>query len=364
MAVRGVGFPLQTKLAVSAPGDALELEADRIADAMMRGEQAGPPGRVHGPSGAQPKLYRAVANLEDALDSVTSLGSAAAAPAEEEVQRSATGTAAPVGPQFESSLHHAVQRGGGEALPGATRSFMERSVGWDFSSIRIHRDAQADALARGVQARAFTIGRDVFFARSEYSPETHEGKRLLAHELVHTMQQSDDRVARQIQRTACSDYTGYDSAQPLTGYNCAGLATRTYRDISPTSALYDAIVANFNGAMSPVANCRAGSVKFWVWDYDISFVDDRGLPQGGPLPDFHTVAGRMDALGGEPTNVYSKNGHRPVYGPGTGPSFRPPARERATISAPSEASVNTTDGHPVFKLRTNMTESIGCAECM
>lgn len=364
-------FPLQAKLAVSAPGDAHEQEADRVADSVMRGQHLGPAGIGNVTRSAQPKLYRVVANVDEARDSaIPETDTGTARPADEMVQRSAagaagpsaTGEAGPIGPHFESSLQRAVDRGG-QALPASARAFMERRVGWDFSSIRIHSDAESDVLARSVQARAFTVGRDVFFARSEYRPESHEGKRLLAHELVHTMQQSDGRVARQIQRMPCSAYTGYDASQPLAGYNCAGMATRTYRDIAPTTALYDAIAANFTGTMSPVANCGPGSIKFWVWDYDISFVDDRGISQGAAHPDFHTVAGRMTARGTDPTDVYSKNGHRPVYGPGTGPSFRPPVRERATISAPSEAPVDTPDGHPVFKLRNNMTEQISCANC-
>jgi hypothetical protein len=62
-------------------------------------------------------------------------------------------------------------------------------VGDSLGDVRVHDGPAADALARSVQARAFTTGRDVFFARGEYRPGTAGGDRLLAHELTHVVQQ-------------------------------------------------------------------------------------------------------------------------------------------------------------------------------
>jgi len=80
-------------------------------------------------------------------------------------------------------------RGGGQPLPESTRAFFEPRFGRDFSQVRIHTDAQAAESARAVNARAFTLGRNVVFSAGEYSPQTNEGRRLLAHELTHTIQQ-------------------------------------------------------------------------------------------------------------------------------------------------------------------------------
>jgi hypothetical protein len=104
-------------------------------------------------------------------------------------------------------------------------------------------------------------------------------------------------------------------------------------------------------------------VKFWHWQYDLGFEDDQGNVVAPSSPDFHIVAGRVDSSGSDPSDVYSKNGRRNVYGPGSGPSFRPPARERATSDNPSETPINTPQGAPLFKVRTNMTEDISCADC-
>ena len=87
----------------------------------------------------------------------------------------------------------------GESLDRRTRGTMESYFGSDFSDVRIHRDSQAAASAEALNANAYTIGRDVYFASGRYAPETTEGKRLLAHELVHTLQQGSNSpsLARQ-----------------------------------------------------------------------------------------------------------------------------------------------------------------------
>ena len=353
---------IQAKLTVSTPVDKYEQEADQVADAVMAGNTL-PVGQIS--QGVQRKLYRVELHPEDLVDSMPPVKEALGvefpeASSTEEVQRSASNEIATVSPHFEQSLRQSTHSGG-EALPSSTRSFMESRFGWNFSSVRVHSDARANTLARDVNARAFTLDNRVFFAKSQYQPDTREGQHLLAHELTHVVQQSEGRLSRQIQlSTSCSSYPGYDSSKALTAYNCAGLAIRNYRPIAPPSAVYDSIFANFIAPRS--GNCSPGGVKFWMWQYNIHAEDDRGTVLTSPSPDFHIVAGQTDSTGADPTDVYSKNGFRPVYGPGTGPSFRPVAREPNTTNDPSETPT-TYRGRPVFKVRTDMTEEITCAEC-
>jgi hypothetical protein len=80
---------------------------------------------------------------------------------------------------------------GGEALPKATREFFEPRFGHDFSAVRVHAGAEATRGARAVEARAYTLGKDIVFGRGEYAPGTAEGTRLLAHELTHVVQQKN-----------------------------------------------------------------------------------------------------------------------------------------------------------------------------
>jgi hypothetical protein len=67
---------------------------------------------------------------------------------------------------------------------------MEAGFGTPLDHVRVHADAEADGLTRQLQARAFTLGSDIYFSRGSYAPTTGPGQRLLAHELAHVAQQS------------------------------------------------------------------------------------------------------------------------------------------------------------------------------
>lgn len=81
-------------------------------------------------------------------------------------------------------------RGGGKPLPGPVRAFFEPRFGTDFSEVRVHSGTRAAATAEAVNAKAFTVGKDVVFGANQYAPEKAEGKKLLAHELTHVVQQT------------------------------------------------------------------------------------------------------------------------------------------------------------------------------
>ncbi len=78
--------------------------------------------------------------------------------------------------------------GGGQALAPSLRGRMEESFGQSFSGVRVHDDANAQALAKHHGARAFTRGSDIAFAQGQYRPDTPAGDRLVAHELAHVVQ--------------------------------------------------------------------------------------------------------------------------------------------------------------------------------
>lgn len=83
-----------------------------------------------------------------------------------------------------------VLRSPGQPLDARTLAFMEQRFDHDFSNVRVHTDAQASVSAQAVNALAYTVGRNVVFGTNQYRPETNEGKKLIAHELTHTMQQA------------------------------------------------------------------------------------------------------------------------------------------------------------------------------
>jgi hypothetical protein len=92
-------------------------------------------------------------------------------------------------PTFTSSVEAAVQSGG-QPLDAATRAIMEPRFGHDFSHVRVHTGPQAAVAAQTVNARAFTVGHDIVFGQGQYAPKVIAGQKLLAHELVHTVQQT------------------------------------------------------------------------------------------------------------------------------------------------------------------------------
>jgi hypothetical protein len=98
----------------------------------------------------------------------------------------------PVTPAVEAGIQAA--RGGGQSLSADVRGQMERALGADFGAVVIHDDTRADALNRVLQARAFTIGRDIFFRQGEYRPGSARGRQVLSHELAHVVQQGGDQV--------------------------------------------------------------------------------------------------------------------------------------------------------------------------
>ncbi len=116
------------------------------------------------------------------------------------IQREAEDDAGQVSAATLTTQLHS-RSGRGEELPDHIRLQMEQAFGRDFSQVRIHRDAEAIAMSRAVNARAFTFGSDIYFNQNQFTPDTREGKRLLAHELTHVVQQnSNSSSARLIQR--------------------------------------------------------------------------------------------------------------------------------------------------------------------
>jgi hypothetical protein len=83
-----------------------------------------------------------------------------------------------------------VLRSPAQTLEPVTRAFLEPRFGHDFSNVRVHADAQAAAAARAVNARAYTVGQDLVFGEGQYAPGTTDGRKLIAHELTHVMQQT------------------------------------------------------------------------------------------------------------------------------------------------------------------------------
>jgi hypothetical protein len=101
-------------------------------------------------------------------------------------------------------------KGNGASINGHAKSYMENRFGADFSNVKIHTGDESVQLSRALNAKAFTVGNDIYFNKDQYQPETDKGKHLLAHELTHVVQQSNNiqaknMIQRQVEVTCSVD---------------------------------------------------------------------------------------------------------------------------------------------------------------
>jgi outer membrane protein OmpA-like peptidoglycan-associated protein len=164
---------LQPKLEVGAVDDPLEREAEAVADAVMRMPD---PAAAAAASAAPPQVSRKCAACE--------------AEDKKKLQMKPAGTADAAGREAPPIVHE-VLRSPGEPLGAATRAFFEPRFGCDFSGVRTHTDGKAAESARAVDALAYTVGQNIVLAGGQYVPMGIGGRRLLAHELAHVLQQSE-----------------------------------------------------------------------------------------------------------------------------------------------------------------------------
>lgn len=145
--------PMQRKLSLGASDDPMEREADRVAEQVL-----------------------------------TAPSPAAMGDAPVQVQRFST-QADSVNSAVPDSVERVLAESGA-AMNASLRGDMEQRFGHDFGQVRVHADAAAQQSAREVDAQAYTVGRHIVFAAGRFAPATQAGRRLIAHELTHVLQQS------------------------------------------------------------------------------------------------------------------------------------------------------------------------------
>src|SRR5215813_7160325 len=169
----GIPGVIQTKLAINRPGDEFEQEADRISERVMRmpEPQLQPKcacgGSCSNCKGETPDEQPTGLQLKRVNGSVSGLREA-------------------------PTLVHDVLRSPGQPLDASTRAFMEPRFGHDFSRVRVHASSAGEESAKQINAHAYTLGSNIVFGSGQYAPGTTDGRRLLAHELTHVVQQTGD----------------------------------------------------------------------------------------------------------------------------------------------------------------------------
>lgn len=191
---------VQPKLAINQPGDIYEQEADAMAEKVIR----------------MPSPFL---NANKFFKPATSPLQRKCAHCEEEgkqrLHRKET-KSSPVA-DFELDTYVGGLSSSGQPLPNEILNFFEPHFGYDFSNVKVHTDSAASKSAHSMNALAYTSGNNVVFNKGQYSPGTERGKRLLAHELTHVVQQRN--APKSIQRLIRSPYPWLGIITPAIGAN-------------------------------------------------------------------------------------------------------------------------------------------------
>jgi hypothetical protein len=158
------GLFIQPKLTINQPDDSYEQEADAMADHLMN---------EHDSSFNNNSFFKPVSSVQRKENS-------------NEMSEASSETE-----NYISSLS------GGESLSKKDKTFFESRMGYDLSNVRLHTDSKAAQSAQSINALAYTSGNNIVFDNNQYQPATESGKKLLAHELTHVVQQNNNNNAIQ-----------------------------------------------------------------------------------------------------------------------------------------------------------------------
>lgn len=231
---------LQAKLSTGQPGDKYEQEADRVADVVMRMPE---PGIL---SGNELSIRRSCSGCDENVLKRQPKK-------DEEEDKIQAKTSSDHIPEIDPNIESHIQslNGGGQPLSEDSRAFFEPRFGRDFSQVRVHTGAKAAEAASAVNARAFTVGRNVVFGDKQYVPGTEGGRRLMAHELTHVVQQSPKSTI--IQRAAAGCPTDWnttvngDHSRALDMMTTAMGKLAWYTGTTPTE-VHDSLDSNFHAS--------------------------------------------------------------------------------------------------------------------
>ena len=257
---------LQAKLRISQPHDIYEQEADRVAEQVMRM----PEPRVSNETKVtNPARNNSIQRKCPGCKKGTKIEKEE----EEEIlqKKEASGATHKIPPELESLISPV--RGGGQPLSETDRAFFEPRFGHDFSQVRVHSGADAGQSARDLDAKAYTMGNDIVFGAGQFTPGTHEGQRLIGHELTHVVQQGGAKnnipAKLSIQKTS-----GHQVMRSLALDSTVNICRRVLisRNIKVTQGGLR-VVLLLNPLDKGIPNCQ--NHKFWVtltksvdWGFD------------------------------------------------------------------------------------------------
>jgi hypothetical protein len=175
----------------------------------------------------------------------------------------------------------AARRGAGASLPEPTRVSFEQAFGADLSAVRIHVGGEADQLNRSLNARAFTAGSDIFFAAGAYAPGSTEGRRVLAHELTHTIQQGGvGEVARSatagtpqlVQRHSSFEHLMLGNVKPADLAKVGAWQDAIAQTVPTRTGVSKKVLGSGGGQQAATVNVDLGSQQLSISKADILHV--------------------------------------------------------------------------------------------
>ncbi|MCW3109292.1 MAG: hypothetical protein JWQ09_3798 [Segetibacter sp.] len=283
---------IQKKLTVNQPGDEYEQEADAIADKVMRMPEVSTESSFFKP--AIPSVQRKCTHCEE----------------EKKMQRKESNTEAAITPSTESYI---TSLSGGRSLNESERNFFEPRMGYDFSNVRLYSDNLANNSAQQINALAYTQGNDIVFRSGQYQPDTDSGKKLMAHELTHVIQQSENLQTKQIQRKVVVNPAGQTTyVAGLLSSFCNGVVT-------PSG---NTIVSSCNRSINNSCDCVCDVTSDPARTYTIDVQPQVASPQNTTLWDGTSAMVPMITPwpntaggGGNPTiTIHSPTGRNTEFG--------------------------------------------------
>lgn len=258
--VAAPAVPIQCKSILSSPNDPFEREADEVANKVMEANETRPVSRT------QPKLQFKCEKCEEEENLSAKASLQTIEGGKEEKQEVDELPETPIQRKAETGVTGKINsngimdrlsktKSGGEILAYDTRNSMEMAFGHDFSRVRIHNDSEAAALSHELSAQAFTHVNHIYFAKGRYEPGQSYGKRLLAHELTHVVQQGAAGIRSGKAQAAATAQTGAPAIQRAATWNAAA--------VHETNNLADtALFGNDAGVTVPQINgARGGALN-------------------------------------------------------------------------------------------------------
>jgi hypothetical protein len=240
---------VQRKLAIGASSDVHERQADEAADKVMR------------------------------MAEPASTPSAAPAPAAADGHRVGPGM-----PQAPAIVQDVLQAPG-QPLDVSDQRFFARRFGHDFSAVRIHADKRAAVSARSVSAEAYAVGSQIVFAEGRYAPGTQAGRRLLAHELAHVVQQAsmvEPRMQRKLDKiTQAGCKFTFELGIGIYGPRANAALAASWQSIINSHWSTDIVCASNQNRCPVTMKATVSAYPSKNWSYEISesnavYVEDAG----------------------------------------------------------------------------------------